>query len=302
MITVLYGDNNFDIARAVNAKVASFDGHPERIDGQALELRQLPDIFMGRTLFAANRLVIIRGLSENKACWEALPMWLSRASDDTTVLLVEEKLDKRTKTYKALQKQATVHEYKVWGERDMHLAEKWVVNEAESLGFALDNKSARLLVQRVGLDNWALYRALEKLSVLDSIAPALVEQYIDINPADSVFNLFEAALGHQPEKVREMLAVFQLSEDPYKLFGLLCGQVFQLAALVAGDKTSGEVAGDIGAHPFAVGKMASYAKKRGRSGVRSIVAAFVEADHGMKTSSAEPWILIERALIKTAAQ
>lgn len=301
MITVLYGENNFEVTRAVNKIVAAFDGQPEKIDGQVLDPRQLPDLLMGSTLFASKRLVIIRNLADNKPCWEALQAWLSKLSDDITIVLIEEKLDKRTKTYKELQKYAAIHEYKLWNERDAQVAEKWVIDEAKSLGFLLDAKSARLLVQRVGLDNWALYRSLEKLAVLNEVTPKTIGEYIDAHPTENVFNLFETALQGKPEKVKEMLTVFRLAEEPYKLFGLLSGQAFQLAALVMSDKTSTEVAKDVGAHPFAVGKMAPYAKRLGKGGVRSIVAAFADADHGMKTSSAEPWLLIERALIKTAS-
>lgn len=301
MITILSGENSFEVERAIANMVVLFDGTPERVDGQAVEPRDLPDLLMGGTLFAIKRLVIIRALGENKAAWEALPMWLPRISDDIALVLVEPKLDKRTKTYKQLQKIATIREYKPWSDRDVVAAEKWVVDEAKALGLLLDNKNAQLLVHRVGLDNWALYRALEKLTAFDEVTLALIESHIEANPTESVFDLFEAALGGKSDRVIEMLATLRLQEDPYRLFGLLSGQVFQLAALALGDKTSAEVAKDIGAHPFAVSKIAPYVKKRGRDGVRSIVESFAEADHGMKTSAADPWLLVERALIKTAA-
>ena len=300
MITILSGENSFEVERAIATIIASFDGMPERVDGQAVGPRDLPDLLMGGTLFAAKRLVIIRALGENKVAWEALPTWLSRMSDDITLVLVEPKIDKRTKTYKQLQKTATIREYKPWGDRDVAAAEKWVVEEAKALRLLLDNKNAQLLVRRVGLDNWALYRALEKLTAFDEVTLTLIESHIEVNPTESVFDLFEATLGGKSDRVVEMLATLRLQEDPYRLFGLLSGQVFQLAALALSDKTSAEVAKDIGAHPFAVGKMAPYIKKLGRGGVRSIVESFAEADHGMKTSAADPWLLIERALVKTA--
>ena len=300
MITLLTGENGFEISRTLRKTAEGFSGRAEKIDGSELELKQLPDLLMGGTLFAEKRLVIIKNLSENKALWNDFSAWLSRVSSDVQLVLVEPKLDKRTKTYKDLQKAADVHEFKVWTERDGLTAEKWVMSEAEQLGFTLESKNTRFLVARVGVDQWALFHALEKLAVLESISPEVIEEVIEANPVENVFNLFEMALKGDALKVKKMCDNLALSDDPYRLFGLMSGQAFQLAALSVSEKPSADVAKDFGAHPFALSKLAPYAKKLGRAGTRKVIAAFVEADAGMKTSMADPWLLIERALIKIA--
>ncbi len=98
MITLLSGENSFEIDRQLRQIVAEFGGAAEKFDGVELEVRQLPDLLMGMSLFAAQRLVIIRELSANKGVWEVLPEWLERQSEDTHVVLIEPKPDKRTKT------------------------------------------------------------------------------------------------------------------------------------------------------------------------------------------------------------
>jgi DNA polymerase III delta subunit len=100
--------------------------------------------------------------------------------------------------------------------------------------------------------------------------------------------------------VSSMIRTLELTEDPYMVFGLLSGQAFQLAALAVSDKPSSEVAKDIGAHPFAVSKLSSHAKRQSKTDVREIIAAFADADDAMKSSGGEPWLLIERTLIKVA--
>lgn len=301
MITLLTGENSFEIERALRKIIASFNGTAERIDGSTLDIKQIPDLLMGATLFADKRLVIIKNLSENSSVWADFGDWIARVSDDISLILVEPKPDKRTKTYKALLKVADTKEFPVWGERDTMKAETWVVSEAKTLGFTLDKRNAAILVARVGVDQWALYQALEKLAVAGDITPAVIENLIDANPTENVFHLFDAALSGNTVKVRQMVGTLELGEDPYRLFGLLSGQAFQLAALVAADKPSSDVAKDIGVHPFALSKLAPYTKKIGIKEIRKIVAAFAEADAGMKTSAFEPWLLIERALMKVAA-
>lgn len=302
MITVLTGENSFELTRALDSVMAAFAGTAEKFDGSDLELTQLPDLLLGGTLFATERLVIIKNLSENKQLWDALPDWLERMSDDVHVVLVEPKPDKRTKTYKDLKKFADVREFALWGDRDELLAEKWVVEEAKHQGLNLDKKLAQQLVARVGLDQWQLFHAIEKLAVLGDATSEIIEQAIEPNPTENVFNLLDAALRGDAHRVSDMIRTLQIGQDPYMTFGLLAGQVFQLAALAVADKPSGEVAKDIGAHPYALGKLAPHAKKLGRTGTKKIVQIFARADTAMKSTATDPWLLIEQALVKTAVQ
>ena len=100
MITLLIGENSFEIQRALDDIIADFDGNVEKIEGSELQVSQLPDIFMGGSLFADKRLVVIRNLSENKSVWPVLGDWTDKISDDIHVVLVDAKPDKRTSTYK----------------------------------------------------------------------------------------------------------------------------------------------------------------------------------------------------------
>lgn len=302
MITVFTGENSFEISRALDALVAGFSGTAERFDGQALTENQLPDLLAGATLFASERLVIIKSLSENKTLWTVFGEWLPRVSSDIHLVLVEPKPDKRTRTYKDLQKVAVVKEHKAWTDRDTVLAEAWVAREAQAQNIELDKKCARLLVARIGNDQWQLYHALQKLAVVDTITPEMIEEVIEATPSENVFNLFEAALKGDARQVSHMVRTLELTEDPFMLFGLLSGQAFQLAALSASDQPGQDVAKDIGAHPFALQKLTPHARRLGSAGVAKIIHVFAETDAALKTSAGEPWLLIERALVKVASR
>lgn len=300
MIILVTGENSFENDRTVREIVSSFDGVPERIDGSELEIKQLPDLLMGATLFASKRLVIIKNLSENKPIWSDFIDWLPRISDDVQVVLIEAKPDKRIKTYKELQKVAIIKESTLWSERDTVKAEQWVISEATRLGYSLDKKSAHKLIDRVGVDQWLLAQALEKLSVVDIVSPEVIEELIEANPLENVFMLFESALKGDAPKIKKILTTLEVTEDAFRLLGLLSGQAVQLAVLAISDKPSAEVAKDMGVHPYALSKLAPAAKKLGRSGAKKVVTAFAEADTVAKTSATDPWLLVERALIKVA--
>lgn len=300
MITVLAGENSFENERALLRIVSDFGGQPERFDGEVLGLKQLPDLLMGMSLFATKRLVVIKNMSVNKSLWNAFEGWIDKVSDDIHLVLIEAKPDKRTKTYKQLQKSAAIYESKLWAERDGPKAEWWVAEEARALGITLDKKCAHILVLRVGVDQWMLWQALQKLAVLDQVTPEIIEEIIEPNESENAFGLFESALKGDADKVKRMLAVLEKTEEPYRLFGLLGGQAFQLAILVSSEALSATVASDIGAHPFVLSKLSPFANKLGKSGAKVVVGTFAEADMAMKTQGHDPWLLIERALLKVA--
>ena len=300
MIELLIGENSFEIERELQRAADTFQGRIEKIDGSRLEIRDIPDLLMGSSLFADKRLVIIKNLSENKSVWSTFSDWLPRLSDDIQLVLVEPKPDKRTKTFKDLQKAADVKEFKPWGERDSRIAEEWAMREAQALGLELSRSLAHQLVERTGVDQWRVFHALEKLAVLDAVSHQVIEQVVDSNPTENIFQLFETALRGDSATVHSMLRTLELTEEPYQIFALLAGQAFQLAALATSSKPSAAVAKDIGAHPFVVSKLSPYAKQYGRFGARKVIDAFSEADHDMKTSAIDPWVAIERALLKVS--
>jgi len=301
MITLLVGDNDFEKKRELDSLVAKSGLVAERYDGTSLEVNRLPDIMMGTTLFATNRLIVINDLSENTVAWDKFVDQIENVSSDIEIVLMEVKPDKRTTSYKKLSKVARVVDSKLWSDRDVGTAVSWLKNEASRMGLKLDNKSAQLVVARVGLDQWQLLHALEKLALADVVDEHVIEDLIDASPMENVFNLFDSALSGDVKKVRKMVAILKTTEDAYRLFSLLSSQAFQLAA-VSTAGTDDKPAKDLGIHPYVIGKLKQTAKRTSRSRVRKIVDLFAIADDDMKVSKADPWILIEKALLEVATK
>lgn len=299
MITALVGDNSFERHAALAKLIDALDGTPERIDGASLTINDLPDLLMGGTLFAPERLVIISELSQNTTVWPLLSDWLERVSDTTHLVLTDEKPDKRTAAYKALKAGGAVKEFASWTDRDQSTAEQWLMNYAKDHDLTLDKKSAHHIVARVGLDQWQLASAIEKLSLLDEVTIESINEHIDPNPTENVFQVFELALEGRLPQLQSVLRTLELTEEPYKLFALLSSQAFQLLAVALDDGTR-QPTKDFGIHPFVASKLARHAKRIGPQGAKRVIRAFADADADMKRSRAEPWLLIERALVKTS--
>lgn len=299
MITWLVGENSFEIREAVRALTADFSGPVEQFDAPDLKLSDLPDLLMGMSLFASKRLVIIRDITANSALFEKLPTWLGRVSDDIQLVFIDAKPDKRTTSYKALKAVAVVKEFPLWGDRDYAKAEQWVSARAKQQGVAIDARSIRHLVARVGLNQWQLAYALDTLALLDAISPEAINDVIAVDPTENIFQLFETALQAKPREVSAILTTLQLQQDPYALFALLSSQALTLAAVSFASKED-TPSKDFAIHPFVASKLTTHATRLGKQKVARIVELFAQTDAYMKRSKAEPWILIEQLLLSVA--
>jgi len=299
MITWLVGENTFEVREAIQALAAQFSGTLERIDGSELTLNGLPDLFMGVSLFATERLIVISHLSSNASVWEKLPEWLPRMSEDVHVVFVDTKPDKRTTVYKALKAAADVREFPAWSDRDAQKADQWVSERATSLGMKLDKRLVQHLVNRVGLDQWQLSHALDMLSLLDEVTVETINNAIAPNLHENIFQLFETALEGKSRDVAEMLKVLSIQEDPYALFALLNSQALTLAAMAYADDNANPTK-EFGIHPFVASKLARQAHRLGKVKVGRVLEAFAKTDADMKRSKAEAWLLVERLLLEVA--
>jgi DNA polymerase III delta subunit len=297
MITLLMGDNSFEIERALAEIADNFDGVAEKIDGSQIQLSQLPDLLMGVSLFSSARLVVIRDLGQNKAIWSDFGNWLGKISDDIHLVLIETKPDKRMTTFKSIKEAASVKEFSAFSDKDFVTVEKWATTEAEKMGLNLDKKSAQFLVERVGVDQWQLFNALKKLSLVDSISIDVIKDIIDPNPVENVFNLLETALGGDRTELKQILSRLEKTEDSYRLFALLSSQAFQLFVASAAEKTD-NMQKDFALHPFVASRLGSLAKKVGSKNASKIIDIFIKADDDMKISKADPWLIIEKALMQ----
>ena len=297
MITVLTGENSFEIERALKDIVDDFDGEVEKIDAESINLNNLPDLLMGISLFSQKRLIVIRQLSQNASIWKVIADWLDKISDDINLIIIEPTLDKRTGAYKAIRKSGNIKEFTAWSDRDYLKAEQWVINEAKKQGSKLSKENARLLVRKVGVDQWQLFHALEKLSVFDDITSQIIEEVIETNSFENTLNLLELAIQGDITSVRRTIFNIKNRDDPHRLFALLSSQAFNILAIHSAENQK-NVSNDLGIHPYVVTKLRPIAKKLGKGGISKLIHILIEADDNIKLSKVEPWILIENALIK----
>jgi DNA polymerase III subunit delta len=306
VIIALTGTNEFLIKQTLDRLVADFTAkfgaHSiERVGGEALEVSQLASLLQGGSLFAAQRLVVLRDAAANRPLWDALADWLARVPAETTLVIIDPAPDKRTRTYKELTKHGDL---RVLQELSVAELSRWLQSLVREAGSALDPATANYLVQRVGTDQWFLWQEMQKLlSRSEPIDKTLINELTEASPQASAFDVLDAALNRKLQIALDQLKILAVSEDPYKFFGLLVSQIYALAVVMsAGNLTPDVIAKDAGLHPFVVRKTQALARGMGRAELQLLIEQVARTDMQFKTTGADPWTLLEQLLGIIAAR
>jgi DNA polymerase-3 subunit delta len=304
VILTLTGENTFAIAQAEKQLIAAFTkkhgaNAVERVDAEGLALARLPDLLQGATLFAPARLVIIKNIAANKPILEPLGEALAHAADDTTIVVADGMLDKRTKLYKFLKAKSSFKDFTLLSDGQLT---KWLQDEAAQLGGQLGMPEAQHLLNRVGRDQWRLANEISKLvDYRAQVSIEAINNLVEPSPEGTVFELLDAALSGKTDEVRQLISLLKTGEDPYKLFGLLASQVHALAVVAtAGSRSPDVIAKDAGLHPFVVRKTQAVARRLGPARVAQIAADVATCDVQLKSTGADPWDLLQLCLYKIA--
>ena len=286
MIYLLTGENTFELERRLKELVAGFEGDVERVDGEGLQIEQLPDLLSGVTLFSSKRLVVIKNASSNKSLWAVLGEWLEKEVGNDLVF-VELHPDKRTKTYKWLEKHAEVFIAK---ELQPYEAARWVLQHATQ-GLSLRKEGAEFLVDYVGTDQWRLESELQKLQLAGGdITQERIREIVEPTPQATAFELLDAAFRGQTKDMERIFETVSRQDDPYMFFGLLSGQIYALTLMkTANGKRSEDIAKETGVHPFVLRKVSGLAGTLSVDSLRRLVARLAELDANMKSRPVEPW-------------
>lgn len=111
MIKIFYGDDRVKAGQEINRLLGQ---DHEVFDGDSLIPSDLPNIFYGTSLLAADRHILIRDFTANKMIYEQLATYIDTPH---TIIMLETKLDKRSATYKALKDKLEFKEFKLPEER-----------------------------------------------------------------------------------------------------------------------------------------------------------------------------------------
>lgn len=290
MIISLVGSNSYALKKRLDELVNSFVvEHGElalqRIDGDDASLQTIVDAVQSLPFLASRKMVVVRGLGQNKLAAEAIEQIIGSTDDSTDLILYEPVTDKRTVYYKALKAKTQLEEY---AELDNNQLARWLVEQAQKLGAKLSLGDASYLVERVGQNQGLLSSELNKLTLYDTvITRGTIDLLVEPTPQSKIFELLDAAFAGNKQKALKLYDDQRAQKvEPQAILAMMAWQL-QILALTkyAGNRSANIVAGDAGISPYPVTKAMNLASRLPEDKLKAMVSDALDIDWRGKSTA-----------------
>ncbi len=310
MLKILTGNHTFLRQQALFELKQKANILPEIISADNLSVAGFNDLVSAQSLFVSVRLVIIYNLANNTEVWAKFTELAEGIADDDglSLVLVEDKIDSRTKFFKLALKQGWLENFAIEVDsagrvRDFsgQKSVKFILEQAEKLKLGITRLEAEFLFRRVGADPWELYNSLLKLSAVGRVDKEAIKKFIPQNTMTNVFEILNKVLsGKQKEVMLEIDELERSDAEPHQFFGLLASQMFNAVALVL-VPIGASVEADFGVNSWALGSLRAVVRNYSPIEIKKIIEMFVATDQKIKTGSTDLWLEIRVLLTQIAS-
>jgi DNA polymerase-3 subunit delta len=292
MIETFTGSNDFARTQALRARVKTFvqehgDFAVERLDGESTPAEQMRASVESLPFLTPRKLVILREPSKQKLFTENIVDILKAVSESTDVIIVEPKLDKRLSYYKTLKKDTTFQEFT---ELDANGLARWAAAYAKEQSGSLSAADAKLIVDRLGINQQMMQLELDKLVAYDpKITKQTIELLTDRLPQSTVFELLDAAFAGNLQRAMQLYKEQrELKVEPQAIIAMLAWQLHIVAVVKAADKRpADEIAKAAKLNPFVVRKSQTLARKLTLAQLKQLIAELLALDMRLKRTATD---------------
>ncbi|MEX1001271.1 MAG: DNA polymerase III subunit delta [Crocinitomicaceae bacterium] len=216
------------------------------------------------------QLVIVKEAQEYKKAsqWETFENYFESPSPSTILIFAHKykKLDKRSRIYKILKKNAVVFESE--GVKDYKLA-AWINDKVKKNGYQITDKACALIAEHVGNNLERIINEINKLFIVlkkgEQINEKHIEMHIGISKDYNVFELVNAVLERDIVKANKIIKYF--GENPKAthitvVMGSLYGLYQRLfKAHFAKTNDPQKLAGILKIHPYPAKELLTHKRK-----------------------------------------
>lgn len=289
MITVLTGANSFAVRTTLHQRMDAFrrdhgDMAVEQHDAADIEYTRMVELLQGVSLFAPDRLVVLREPGVHKQFLEQCETILAGIPDGTDVIFIEPQLDKRTAYYKWLKKHVDVQDFP---ELDDRALATWAVAYANEQGAVLRRQDAEYLIHRIGASQSRLANELTKLALSGkSLTRELIDEQTKATPQSKIFDLLDAVFAGQSVRAAQLYREQrQLKVEPPEITAMLGWQLRQVALIKTAEASRRDAVREAGISPYSAGKARRIASRLTLAQLKQCVADLVALDARSKSAS-----------------
>lgn len=293
MILAFVGDNTHSRDVAAHEYIDGFvkihgDIAVDRYRGEDLTPQQLLDSITTAPFLTQKRLVIVRGYMANKQLAEIIESVNSSIADTTDLVLIEDRLDSRSKSTAILKKLIDTREFSQLDSENLY---NWIVDYANTINAKISYKDAIYLTERIGPNQQMLSSELKKLALYNTnITNESINALTTYLPSSSIFAMLDALFNGNLKKALELYdEQTQQGMDARAILGMIIWQLHTLAIVIsAGAIVASDIVAVSKLSPFVVRKNQAIAKKINKTRLIDIYNKVLIADRTIKTNKAKP--------------
>lgn len=307
-VYLLYGEENYlkNQYRDNLVKALCPDGEDmnfTRYEGKGLDENEIIGQAETMPFFADRRVILVEnsGMFKNKA--EQMADYLGRLPDYLVLIFVESEVDKRSRTFKAVQKNGYAAEF---AEQTEETLTKWVLGRISRAGKRITRQDMEHFLSMTGSDMINIDSELEKLLAYTMDRDVITRADIDAVSApqisNQIFDMVRAVTEHQQKAALNWYYdLLALKEPPMRILYLLArqfNQLLQIKEMQAAGLPNRDIASKIGMPPFAVSRSSGLCRRYSTDQLRQIVAECVQTEQEVKTGHLDDTISVEMLIVK----
>ncbi|MFD2618249.1 DNA polymerase III subunit delta [Terrilactibacillus laevilacticus] len=234
--------------------------------------------------------------------------YLEHPSTDTVMIipLFHEKLDKRKKIVKMIEKKGQIVELSQLGDRFIY---DLLSSVASELGVRYTKEGHDQLMAFIGPNLMALANEVKKCAFYCYGTDQAIDQRVVLSLAsrsleNNVFLLVDQVLANKRREALQLLSdLIKQKEDPIKLLALITRQiriVYQVGVYQKDGYTQQNIASKIGIHPYSVKLASQQAKHFDLKRLEYVLTKCTETDYQMKTGGMDKRLALELFIHSTS--
>jgi DNA polymerase-3 subunit delta len=261
------------------------------LEGRELTGPQMLEHVGGMSLFDDAKILYVRRADELPEP-EELAERITRGLPKSVVLILDaEKLDKRSRLYKALDSLGALEEFPTPDRRSLPALVRELLAEYK---VKLTPAALKYLLATVEPQPARLAKEIEKLACYSTERELDVPELRELlfgDQSESVLKWLDLVGERSPQSVKYLRELLRSGEDPNKIFFMLVSQIRALLAvksLAAQKKSSEEIAKELGKPPWLVGKHKAMAQNFSEEELIELLQRLHEEDVNIKTGERTP--------------
>jgi DNA polymerase-3 subunit delta len=261
------------------------------IEGRELSGAQFLEHFSGASLFDEAKILYVRRADEVPEPERVAERIASGLSESLVLIFDAEKLDRRSKLYKALSTHGSVEEFPTPDRRSLPALVRELMGEHR---VKLTPSAIKYLLAAVEPEPARIAKEIEKLACYSpdrELDVPEVRELLFSDQSESVLKFLDIVGERSPQGLKYLRQLLRSGEDPNKIFFMLASQIRGLLAvksLAAQKKSSEEIAKELGRFAWLVGKQRAMARNFSEDELIALLHRLHEEDVRMKTGERTP--------------